>query len=122
MNLSKADDIKNRMKKRDARSSLMGSAVTENNDVSENNDKNINNNDNVNINKIKDENNNTDVEIHEIINKKSNSKSVKELVGIYFEPEVKKALDKLQKAEGRGAKSELVNNITRWALKQKGLL
>lgn len=123
MNLSKADDIKNRMKKRDARSSLMGSTVPEvNNDINENTHKNINNNENVNINNIEDENNNTDVEIHKIINKKANSKSVKELVGIYFEPEVKKALDKLQKVEGRGAKSELVNDITKWALKQKGLL
>jgi hypothetical protein len=125
--LSKAADIKNRIKKRDARSSLMGSAVSEvNNDISENTNGNIDNNnnnsDNVNVNNIKNENNNTDVEIHEIINKKANSKSVKELVGIYFEPEVKKALDKLQKAEGRGAKSELVNDITKWALKQKGLI
>jgi hypothetical protein len=123
MSLSKAEDIKNRMKKRDARSSLMGSAVTEGNiDIQENVNKIIDNNDNVNINKTKDGNINSDVNIHEIINKKANSKSVKELVGIYFEPEVKKALDKLQKAEGRGAKSELVNDITKWALKQKGLL
>jgi hypothetical protein len=121
--LAKADDIKNRMKKRDARSSLMGNAATtENNDISKNVNENMNNNDNVNVNKNKNENNHTDVEIHEIINKKVNSKPVKELVGIYFEPEVKKALDKLQKAEGRGAKSDLVNSITKWALRQKGLL
>jgi hypothetical protein len=113
MSLSKADDIKNRMKKRDARSSLMGNAVTE---------EEINKNVNDNVNNNEDENINNDVDIHHIINKRANAKSVKELVGIYFDPEVKKALDKLQRAEGRGAKSELVNDITKWALQQKGLL
>lgn len=103
--MSRTDDIKNRIKNRDARSSLMGNAVRQ---------KEIDNNINI--------NNNVSEDIYEIINKKSGTKSVKELVGIYFEPEVKRALDKLQKAEGRGAKSELVNDITKWALQQKGLL
>lgn len=105
--MSKADEIKNRMKNRDARSSLMGTGVEE---------KKVN--DDININP----NNNENMDIHQIINKKNIGKTTKELVGIYFEPEVKKALDKLQKAEGRGAKSELVNDITKWALQQKGLL
>lgn len=113
MSLSKADEIKNRMKKRDARSSLMGNTVAEKeNDINVND--NVNNNENENI--------NDDVDIRKIINKRTSTKPVKELVGIYFEPEVKRALDKLQKSEGRGAKSELVNDITKWALQQKGLL
>jgi hypothetical protein len=104
--MSKANEIKNRMKTRNARGALMETMDTKNN----NEDININNN-------VKEKE-----DIKEIINQKLGEKSNKELVGIYFEPEVKRALNKLQKLEGKGAKSEFVNNIAKWALKQKGLL
>lgn len=133
--MSKADDIKNRMKNRDARGSLMGTAPiqtpeknldekppvavksdsenTANKNDIKNEDININNNDN----KAPQ---NSPIDINEIIGK--TKKSEKEMVGIYFEPEVRKALDKLKKLEGKGAKSTFVNDITKWALQQKGLL
>jgi hypothetical protein len=105
--MSKANEIKSRMKTRNARESLMG-------------EENKNNNININVNDVNNVKGNED--INEIINKKLGRKSNKELVGIYFEPEVKRALNKLQKLEGKGAKSAFVNNIAKWALKQKGLL
>lgn len=105
--MSKASEIKNRMKIRNARESLMRESDTNNNE-------NININVNNNVQEIED--------IKEIINQKLGAKSNKVLVGIYFEPEVKRALNKLQKLEGKGAKSEFINNIAKWALKQKGLL
>jgi hypothetical protein len=107
--VSKADDIKNKFgNKRDARSTLMGSP---------NNNVNINDNVSGNVNK----NNNDEINIDDIINRTS-EKSEKLLVGIYFDPDVKKALDRYQQKEKKGAKSQFVNDITRWALKQKGLL
>ncbi|MBT2757947.1 hypothetical protein J7E71_18915 [Mesobacillus foraminis] len=84
-------------------------------------DKNNINNENVNINNNDDKvTQNSTIDINEIIGK--TKKSEKEMVGIYFEPEVRKALDKLKKLEGKGAKSSFVNDITKWALQQKGLL
>lgn len=66
---------------------------------------------------------NNDIDINAILNDDYESKkSDKELVGIYFEPVVKKALSKYQKDKGRGAKSDFVNDIVKWALHQKGLL
>jgi hypothetical protein len=50
------------------------------------------------------------------------NKSDKELVGIYFDPDVKAALQRLNKQYGRGKQSELVNDITRRKLKDLGLL
>lgn len=35
------------------------------------------------------------------------------VVGIHFEPEVKRALDKYQKANGKGAKSALMNDLVK---------
>lgn len=61
-------------------------------------------------------------DVDAIINANRSKKSQNELVGIYFEPAVKEALDRMQKREGRGAKSSFVNDIVKWALSQKGLL
>ncbi|MED1205576.1 hypothetical protein [Heyndrickxia acidicola] len=109
--MSKANDIKNKLLsgRRDPRQSLMGGSVQAE----------PNNNNDVNVNPITNVNINNDVD--KILNKK-NVKSDKLLVGIYFKPEVKRALDKLQQREGKGAKSEFVNDIVEWALKQKGYL
>lgn len=133
--MSKADDIKNRMKKRDARGSLMGATPIETSKniadeksqvaIKSNDENTVNKNDinNETININNNDNNipkNSPIDINDIIGK--TKKSEKEMVGIYFEPEVRKALDKLKKLEGKGAKSMFVNNITKWALQQKGLL
>lgn len=104
--MSRADEIKNKMKNknkndRNARNELMGAEEPM-----------IEVNENVNI--------NNDMDINAILNKSGNKKSDKELVGIYFEPKVKSALDLMQKREGRGAKSDFVNDIVKWALIQKG--
>lgn len=63
-----------------------------------------------------------DINIDEIINQSRNTKSDKQLVGIYFDPDVKKALEKYQRKEGKGAKSSLLNDLARAAMKQKGFL
>lgn len=105
--MSKADEYKEKMKKsqeeRNARKELIGGTKEMNSTV-----------ENVNI--------NNDVDINDILNANRGKKSDKELVGIYFEPEVKRALDALQKREGRGAKSDFVNDIVKWALQQKNQL
>lgn len=62
-------------------------------------------------------------ELKEIIEEKKPKKEAKpDMVGIYFEHDVKKALDKFQKDNGRGAKSDLINSLARYAMKQKGYL
>ncbi|WP_121614491.1 hypothetical protein [Mesobacillus foraminis] len=138
--MSKADDIKSRMKNRDARGSLMGTPSIQtaekkvdekpqvavktdagNTEATDTANKNDINNKNVNINNNDNKPiQNSPIDINEIIGR--TKKSEKEMVGIYFEPEVRKALDKLKKLEGKGAKSTFVNDITKWALQQKGLL
>ena len=62
-------------------------------------------------------------ELNEIIEDKKPKKEAKpDMVGIYFEHDVKKALDKYQKDNGRGAKSDLLNSLARYAMKKKGYL
>ena len=62
-------------------------------------------------------------EIQEILKDDNNKKAAKpEMVGIYFDTDVKRALDKYQKDNGRGAKSDLLNKLARLALTQKGYL
>ena len=62
-------------------------------------------------------------EIQEILKDDNNKKTAKpEMVGIYFDTDVKRALDKYQKDNGRGAKSDLLNKLARLALTQKGYL
>jgi hypothetical protein len=46
----------------------------------------------------------------------------KEQVSIYLDPEVKKAFDKYGKTHGKGARSMLVNNFIKNAMKANGLL
>lgn len=105
MKMSKADEIKNRVQslKRSPHKALL-EGEEDVNTISEN----VNVNDDVNM------------DINTILNTNRNKKSDKELVGIYFEPKVKSALDKMQKSEGRGAKSDFVNDVVKWALIQKG--
>ena len=62
-------------------------------------------------------------ELNEIIEDKKPKKEAKpDMVGIYFEHDVKVALDKYQKDNGRGAKSDLLNSLARYAMKKKGYL
>lgn len=74
---------------------------------------NINKNDNININ----DNTNNNV-IDEIL---SGKPKAKQLVGIYFDPEVAAALDRAT-GDKRGAKSALVNEAVRQLLQEKGLI
>ncbi|MFP5116123.1 hypothetical protein ACSU64_27835 [Bacillaceae bacterium C204] len=67
-------------------------------------------------------NNIEDINIDAIINQNRTTKSDKQMVGIYFDPDVKKALEKYQRKEGKGAKSSLLNDLARAAMKQKGFL
>ncbi|MCU6603799.1 hypothetical protein OCO53_25500 [Peribacillus frigoritolerans] len=61
-------------------------------------------------------------DLDDILGDNNENKKEKELVGIYFDPEVKTALAKVNRKKGRGAKSEFVNNIVKWALIQKGYM
>lgn len=115
MRVSKANDIRNKVKglkgSRDARKGLLQGDEAEMNAVNENVNVNENNNNNIDLESV--------LKQHEETN---TSKSDKELVGIYFDPDVKAALDAYQRNNKRGAKSSLVNDIARLALKQKGYL
>lgn len=75
----------------------------------------------VNINMNNNTNTDLPFNLDEIIGT-TEDKTEKVLVGIYFDPEVKRALEKVNRKKGRGAKSEFVNNITKWALKQQGYM
>lgn len=62
-------------------------------------------------------------ELNDIIEDKKPKKEAKpDMVGIYFEHDVKVALDKYQRDNGRGAKSDLLNSLARYAMKKKGYL
>lgn len=63
-------------------------------------------------------------ELTEILKKddEKKKKAKPEMVGIYFDTDVKEGLDKYQSDNGRGAKSELLNSLARLALNQMGYL
>lgn len=44
------------------------------------------------------------------------------LVGVYLDPQIAEVLDRLGKKAGRGAKSEIVNNVLRSDFEESGLL
>lgn len=46
----------------------------------------------------------------------------KELVGIYFDPDVKRILQEVTKSGGRGAQSKLVNEAVKKLFKESGLM
>lgn len=79
---------------------------------------NNNNNNNININDNIDINSNKNI-IDNIINP---TKQKKEMVGIYFDPDVADALERIGKSGGRGAKSRVVNDIIRAYLEQNGFI
>jgi hypothetical protein len=64
----------------------------------------VNVNDNININSI------------------LNEEPKKELVGIYFDPEVKRILQEVTKKSGRGAQSKLVNEAVKRLLQESGFM
>lgn len=61
---------------------------------------------------------NVNININDLIGKEEK----KELVGIYFDADVKAVLDRLGKQGGRGAKSSIVNQAVRRLLQEQGLL
>ena len=139
--MSKTDEIKNKIRQRDARSSLMGS-------TSETAKKQINQNkenieksepkktENVLIEKtnmndaitkelspetnVENENNTFLNNLIQGKGKKKNDALIN--TGIYFEPEVVEILNKLGKQGGRGAKSKIVNDAVKAVFKDAGLI
>jgi hypothetical protein len=66
-------------------------------------------------------NNFTD-ELDDILSSKENKNKTHILKGIYFERDLAKAIDKVTKGKGKGAKSEIINAIVKKAFKEKGWL
>jgi gentisate 1,2-dioxygenase len=95
--------------------------VNENTNVNndDNDNKNINVNNNINENKEEKEPDYLNA-IKDIVEKKP-KKDMKP-TGIYFDENVLKVLDSLAKKGGRGAKSRIVNDATKAAFIQAGLL
>lgn len=118
--MKSVNDIKNKVKNRNARAELMKDPFIEEKSPNVN----VNNSVNSNINANNEENLPVAAgsDLDAIISGMKSPKFDKTLVGIYFTPDVKEGLDKLQKAEGRGAKSDLLNELARYALKQRGYL
>lgn len=86
-------------------------------DVSDEDEKdNVNNNININV------NDKININDNDAIQKLMEGTEAKELVGVYFEPAVAKALAKFSKGKKRGFKSELVNELTKKFLKDNGQL
>lgn len=83
---------------------------------------NINNENKDKIN-LKDNNKNND-SLDDVVNDSGKNSKVNThvLKGIYFEPEVAKAIDRLAVGKGKGIKSDLVNEAVKTAFKQKGWL
>lgn len=75
-----------------------------------------------NINNNNNENEDDNMSFEAVINQNRGTKSTTQLVGIYFEPDVKDALAQYQKDMGKGAKSSLINDLAKLAMKQKGYL
>jgi len=89
--------------------------------INTNDNNNVNNNDKDNIN---DDNKDANISINDDINTilEANKKNEKILVGIYFEKEVAKQLDKLSKKGGRGTKSKLVNAAVKKILQEQNMM
>lgn len=136
--MSKTDEIKNKIRQRDARSSLMGST----NDITKKlNKENVEKNEptktedalvekntlNKDITKEQSQKTHVENENNTFLNnliqgkgKKKNDALIN--TGIYFEPEVVEVLNKLGKQGGRGAKSKIVNDAVKAVFKDAGLL
>lgn len=101
--------------------------ISVNNNGNHNNSDNINNNDNdnaninVNVNDISGVKHASSVDesVSELLEKKT-AETV--LVGVYFQKDIARALDKLGKKGGRGAKSRIVNEAVKKFLAENGLL
>jgi hypothetical protein len=141
--VSKADSIKNKMRSGTrARQSLMGNpedtninvGVKENvkEDIKENVKEDIKANvkEDVQVNPSVNENTsmNTDISVNDNVNVSDNydewdsNQNNKELVGLYLDPEVKKALQRLNKKKKRGFQSHFANQELRKALIREGWL
>lgn len=81
-------------------------------------------NNNANSNENSNENNNDAASdpLDRIINKKKKKDDTHTLKGIYFENDVARALDKIKSSGGKGIQSEVVNDIVKKALKEKGFM
>jgi hypothetical protein len=141
--VSKADDIKNRIKtgSRNARGALMDPVEDNNNvdvkegvnvDVKEDIKENIKEDVKENVKEDIQVNPsvNTDVSVNDNVNENNSTnydewddnKNNKELVGLYLDPEVKKALQRLNKKKKRGFQSHFANTELRKALIREGWL
>lgn len=109
--------------KRNAQAALMAeenqAAAAASANININNDENINNDNNKNIDKSVGA---ADVDIDDVVDQDRRKTFTKKPVGLYFDADVKRALEKYKKAMGRGAMSELLNDLARRALTQKGYM
>lgn len=64
--------------------------------------------------------NNVDDSLENAVNGKKSKVKTHKLKGIYFEPEVAAAIDKLAKGKSKGVKSDIVNEAVKQVFKQKG--
>ncbi|WP_139692563.1 hypothetical protein [Sporolactobacillus terrae] len=94
---------------------LATSFATVADDINKNVEEKVNANNNVNI--------DTDNIVKSMVSEKPQKKNEKKLTGIYFDPDVSVALDRL-KASGKMkvSKSVFVNNVVKAALKENGLM
>lgn len=139
--MSKTDEIKNKIRQRDARSSLMGSTSETAKKQINQNKENIEKSEpkktenvlvektNMNDTITKDLSQETNVEnennkfLNNLIQGKGKKKNDALInTGIYFEPEVFDILNKLGKQGGRGAKSKIVNDAVKAVFKDAGLI
>lgn len=139
--MSKTDEIKNKIRQRDARSSLMGSTSETAKKQINQNKENIEKSEpkktenvfvektNMNDTITKDLSQETNVEnennkfLNNLIQGKGKKKNDALInTGIYFEPEVFEILNKLGKQGGRGAKSKIVNDAVKAVFKDAGLI
>lgn len=119
----------------------LGEETENNNPVDNNVDRDIAINKPINSNNEVDDKDNSEISIeHAIENGKENhmfvaiDKAIDEALaikkekdkpvfhGVYFEPDVSAAINKIAKKGGKGVKSKLINDIVKAALQQKGLL
>ncbi|MEC2054201.1 hypothetical protein I6J18_00070 (plasmid) [Peribacillus psychrosaccharolyticus] len=139
--MSKTDEIKNKIRQRDARSSLMGSTSETAKKQINQNKENIEKSEpkktenvlvektNMNDDITKERSQATNVEnenntfLNNLIQGKGKKKNDALInTGIYFEPEVVEILNKLGKQGGRGAKSKIVNDAVKAVFKEAGLI
>lgn len=103
------------------REDIIDKPINNNNDVDNNVDNNVDNKNS----SEKERNNDMISAIDKVIDTALATKKEKEkpvFHGIYFEPDVSAAINRIAKKGGKGVKSKMINDIVKVALEQKGLL